>query len=137
MKTAFHVVYTVLALNFAIPAVLYAVDPRGSLASFVEVGRLLGAAEMPHTEDSIVWRVLAIANVATLAFGCVLLQLNLRKWFPILTPLVFLKSIAAIGFLVAYLSEGYPAYLAVVALDTLTAAAMAFFAVRARRLLPA
>lgn len=81
------------------------------------------------------WRVLGIANVATLGFCCVLLQVNLRRYFAVLLPLLFLKSMASVGFLVAYASEPHPSYLAACLFDALTVAAMWFFATRAHRAL--
>lgn len=132
MKTAFHVVYTVLALNFLIPAALYAIDPAGSMASFLALDAALGGGPYPHAEDSVVWRVLAVANVFTLGFGCVLLQVDLRRFFAALWLLLFLKASASMGFLVAFAFEGHPFQLAAFALDAVTVAAMWFFATRAR-----
>ena len=131
MKKAFHVVYTILALNFLIPVIMYAVSPHESLVQFTNIGAALGSLSYPHSEDSVLWRVLAIANVTTLGFCCILLQVNLKKWYPCLIPLVFLKGMAALGFLVAYFFEPYRGYLAGTALDSLTVAAMWFFATRA------
>jgi hypothetical protein len=79
------------------------------------------------------WRVLAIANVATLGFCCVLLQLDLKHWFPVLTPLVFLKSCASIGFGIHFLVEPMPSYLAACVFDGVTVGAMLFFAIAAKR----
>jgi hypothetical protein len=135
MKTAFHVVYTVLALNFLIPVLFYVFDGAGTVETWAWLGEFLGGETYAHTEDSMFWRVLGIANVATLGFCCVLLQLDLRKWFPVLTPLVFLKGCASFGFGVAFVLEGYPQFLAACLFDAVTVAAMLFFAIRARRVL--
>ncbi|MBW1881681.1 MAG: hypothetical protein JRJ84_25255 [Deltaproteobacteria bacterium] len=135
MKTAFHVVYTVLALNFIIPVLFYVFDGAGTIENWAWLGEFLGGDPYGHTEDSVLWRVLGIANVATLGFCCVLLQLDLKKWFPVLTPLVFLKGSASFGFLVAFLLEGYPQFLAAFLFDGVTVAAMLFFAIRAHRVL--
>jgi len=133
MKRAFHVVYTALALNFIIPVLIYIFDPQGAVAGFVQVGQLFSATPYPHSEDSMLWRVLGIANVATLGFSCVLLQVNLRRYFAALLPLLFLKSMASVGFLVAYVSEPHPSYMAACLFDAITVAAMWFFATRAHR----
>ena len=135
MKIAFHVIYTVLALNFLIPVLGYIFDGPGTIATWAWLGEFLGGPPYVHSEDSRFWRVLAIANVATLGFCCVLLQVDLRRWFPVLVPLVFLKSCAAIGFGVVWLLEPYPQYLAAALFDGLTVAAMIFFAVQGRRAL--
>ncbi len=132
MKRAFHIVYTILALNFLIPAVLYAAAPDTALSLFIQTGDFFGVA-YPYTEDSGLWRILACANVFTLAFVCVLLQIDLLRFWAALYPLVFLKSMAALGFAVAWLTGGqYPGYLAAFLLDAVTAAAMIFFAAKAR-----
>lgn len=133
MKLAFHVVYTALALNFFIPVVFYVLDGPGTIAQWAWLGETLGGPPYTHSEDSVFWRVLGIANVATLGFCCVLLQADLKRWFPVLAPLVFLKGCAAVGFLVAWLVEPYPQYLAACVFDTVTVAAMLFFAFQARR----
>src|SRR5579863_84234 len=120
MKKAFHVVYTILALNFFIPVIFYAINPHGTIEQFTAMGTFLGSPVYPHSEDSVMWRVLAIANVTTLGFCCVLLQVDLKRWFPCLIPLVFLKSMAALGYLIAFLFEPYRGYLAGTALDAVT-----------------
>ena len=128
MKRAFHFVYTILALNFFIPVFVYIFDPHSALTQFVSVGALLGTPAYIHSEDSVLWRVLAIANVTTLGFCCVLLQVNIRKWYPALVPLAFLKSMAALGFLIAFMAEPFRGYLAAFALDSTTVLLMVFFA---------
>jgi hypothetical protein len=133
MKAAFHVVYTALALNFILPVLGYVFAPDQAVGAFAELGQTLGGGAYPHTEDSVFWRVLGIANVATLGFCCVLLQVDLRRFFPALWPLLFLKSMASLGFGVAFLLEPFPAYLAACVFDALTVGAMAFFATRAHR----
>lgn len=131
-KRAFHVVYTILAANFIIPVLIYIFAPERAVASFAGVGLAFGAGPYPHTEDSMLWRVLGIANVATLGFCCVLLQIDLRRYYAALLPLLFLKSAASLGFLIAFVFEPYPSYLAASLFDGVTVAAMAFFASRAR-----
>ena len=109
MKPAFHVVYTLLALNFWIPVLVYVFAPDVAIGQFAALGEPFGAG-YPHTEDSVFWRVLGIANVATLGFCCVLLQVDLKRFFPVLFPLVFLKGSATIGWLAAFAVEPQPQY---------------------------
>lgn len=132
MKRAFHVVYTVLALNFFLPVLGYIFEPTAVIDQFASISTLFGVPYV-HTEDSMIWRVLAIANVSTLGFCCVLLQVDLQKWFPVLTPLVFLKSCASIGFGIAFVCEPMPTYLAACILDGVTVGAMLVFAIAAKR----
>ncbi|MSP93352.1 MAG: hypothetical protein EXR79_16425 [Myxococcales bacterium] len=137
MKRAFHIVYTILALNFFLPSLAYIFAPDFAVGQFAGIGAMFGAGPYPHTEDSMLWKVLGIANVMTLAFVCVLLQLDLRKWLPCLAPLLFLKGMAAMGFLVAFVVEPYPSYLAGFLLDAVTCAAMWYFATAAHKELEA
>ncbi|MBM3266743.1 MAG: hypothetical protein FJZ01_03755 [Candidatus Sericytochromatia bacterium] len=132
---AFHVVYTVLALQFLVPALIYAFAPGVAVAEYARLGPMLGGGAYPHTEDSTLWRVLAVANVLTLAFCCALIQVDLRKWFPVLTPLVFLKGTAAVGLLLAWFAEPFPGHLAGCVLDTVTVALLLYFGINARRAL--
>ena len=132
MKRAFHLVYTVLALNFILPTMVYIFDPTTAVGQFAGLSEMFGV-QYVHSEDSMFWRVLAIANVATLGFCCVLLQVDLKKWFPVLTPLVFLKSMASAGFGIAFLFEPMPTYLAAFLFDGVTVLAMLFFAIAAKR----
>jgi len=127
VKRWFHVVYTILALNFLIPAALYAVAPDFALQSFWRIGDLFGVPYL-HSEDSVFWRVLAVANVAMLGFTCVLLQVDVKKYQAALYPLVFLNAMASLGFGVAFLFEPYPGYLAAFLLDGATLALMIIFA---------
>ena len=92
---------------------------------------------MPGANENLLWRVLAVANVLTLGFCCVLIQLDIRRWFPVLTPLLFLKACAAIGFAITWGWTGYAGYGAAAALDGVTCWAMWFFATRYRRSLGA
>lgn len=65
---------------------------------------------------------------------CALLQYDLRRFYPVLVPLVFMKTLAALAFLAVYLfAYRYPAFLAVTVYDGLTVFLMLFFAIRARR----
>jgi len=132
VKRWFHVVYTILALNFIIPATLYAVAPRFALQSFWRIGDLFGVPYM-HSEDSVFWRVLAVANVYMLGFVCVLLQVDIKKYWAAIYPLTFLKAMASLGFLVAFFFEPYPGYLGAFLLDGVTFALMIIFARGARR----
>lgn len=120
-------VYTILAINFIIPTLIYIFAPDYAVARFAALGTAFGVP-YTHTEDSVLWRVLAIANVATLGFVCVFAQVDIRKHWPALYPLWFLKSMAVLGFLVAYAIEPFPGYLGAALLDGVTVTLMVVFA---------
>ncbi len=129
----FQVVFTILTLNFAIPALSYTFTPSQAIEGFMQVNRLLGGGTYPFDESaSELWRILAAANVAALAFMCLLLQLDLRRWYPVLTPLCFLKGWAAAGLAGLYvLHPEVPLFLIGALLDGVTCASFIFFATRA------
>ena len=131
----FQIVFTILTLNFIIPAFSYTFAPQLAMGQFLEINSILGGAEYTFPEaQSRVWRYLAAACVMTLGLCCFLLQLNLRRFYPVLVPLTFMKAYAACCWLVGWLAEpGLRFFLAAAVLDFVTSAAFVFFAVRAHR----
>ncbi len=130
----FQLVYTVLTLNFLVPAVSYLVAPQVAVDQVHQISALLGAAPYPAAEDGHMWRFLAFANVMALGFMCLLLQINLRRWYPVLLPLMFLKSCAVFGSAYIGLVQVHHRFFAFpVVFDGLTVVAMGVFASRARR----
>lgn len=134
----FRLVYLVLVLNFAIPALFYLFLPNFAVDRFEEVGRTLGDGLYPMRagELGFMWRVLAAGNVMTLAFMCGLILWDVRKYYVVLVPLVFLKGFSALAYLGVFLiALPYRGFLAIFALDSVTAIAMVVFARRAYQLL--
>lgn len=132
----FQIVYTILTLNFFIPALGYYFAPDASWASFRALGTLLGSPEYIYPENSQYWRILGAGNVMTLAFMCFLLQVSLTRFYPILPALVFLKACSAFGFLGVYLwVYKYSLFLAAFLFDGVTMLAMLYFAISAHRAL--
>ena len=133
MVRVHKVVYAILTLNFWIPVLFYIFDPAGAVASFGGIGEVFGMT-YAHSEDSVLWWVLGIANVSTLGFCCALLWWDVRRWFSVLVPLVYLKSWASIGFGAYFvLVESHPAYLAACLFDGITVVTMIASAVAAKR----
>ncbi|MBI4349762.1 MAG: hypothetical protein HY553_23195 [Elusimicrobia bacterium] len=131
----FRAAYLLIMLNFLLPALGYILAPSLAIREFERVGMLLGGGPyaLAAGETGHVWRVLGATNVLTLAFMCGLLLWDLRRFYPVLVPLLFLKTSTAVLYLGVFLAvERYPAFLAVFALDAATAAAMAYFAIAAR-----
>lgn len=131
-RLAFRIAYTILAANFIVPSLVYALAPDHAIESFVRLGTFLGGTEYRWTEESRFWHVLGVGNVATLGFCCVLLLADLERFYPVLWPLVFLKGCSVAGFLVVWLQTRYPAFLAASLFDLLTCAAFVYFARGAR-----
>lgn len=138
MIRAFKVVYTLLTLNFILPALYYCVDPAGAAETYYALAQLVGSeAGQPWSEESRFWLILGIGNVATLGFLCFLILRDLRKNYNMLLPLCFLKGCSILGFAVAWLSHGHPSFLIGVIFDGLTLFCMIFFATKAHNELTA
>lgn len=128
----FQLVFTLLTLNFALPAVSYVVAPEIAAEQFSSINQLLGGGPYLAPEsESRVWRYLGAANVMTLGLMCLLMQLDLRRYFVILLPLTFLKAYNATLYAGGYLTTGQPAFLAVAVFDYLTSALFVVFSRRA------
>lgn len=131
----FQIAFTLLTLNFVVPAASYAVAPDQAVGQIRAANRILGgdAYDAPESRSR-VWRYLGAANVMTLGLMCLLLQLNLRRFILVLVPLAFLKGYNALLFLLGFAaSPGLPVLLAIAILDFATTFAFLFFARRAWR----
>jgi hypothetical protein len=128
----FRVVYAVLTLNFILPAISYITHPQMFVKTFDQLNRVFGGGAFPRTEDTAAWHMLAVGNVMTLGFMCALLWVDLRRFYPVLPALLFLKGFSALYSLgIALANPDMPAFYGVFLFDGFTVAAMAFFAVRA------
>jgi len=131
----FQIVFTILTLNFVIPAFSYTFLPKVAVGQFLHINQVLGGHAYTFPEaGSRLWRYLGAANVMTLGFMCFLLQLDLRKYRAVLVPLVFMKFYAASMWLGGWIqAPEYPVLLAASILDYTTTAAFLFFGIRAMR----
>lgn len=131
---AFQAVYTFLTLNFLVPSIAYLVAPDLVLGQIRDGLALAGLPPFPlEGEHGFIWRTLAGTNVLALAFMCLLLQIDLRRFFPLLLPLAFLKGTTAVAFLLQYaLALRHPFFVAIFLWDGLAVFLMLFFASRAR-----
>lgn len=131
----FRVVYTLIMLNFFVPAVSYVVAPSMAIDSLDRVNRALGGGPYPFQESTALWHMLGVGNVMTLAFMCGLLLVDLRRFYPVLPALAFLKAFSACYATAIGLGSHAPVFLAIGVLDGSTTVAMVYFAVRAHRAL--
>jgi hypothetical protein len=131
----FRIVYAVLALNFIIPAISYIAAPEMTEKTLDQVNRALGGGPYPFVESGQVWHMLAVGNVMTLGFMCTILFVDLRRFYPALPALVFLKAFSAVYSAVIGTRLASPAFHAIAVLDGTTTLAMIFFAVRAHNAL--
>lgn len=125
----FRVVYLLLTLNFAAPVVTYLFDRHVAESTVSRLNVALGG--QPLFETGELWHMLAIGNVATLAFLCALLWLDLRRAYVALPALIFLKATSALTSLGLAFVHGLPAFLAIFVLDAFTTVVIALSAQRA------
>ncbi len=135
----FQVVFTILTLNFLVPAATYLFAPDLAYGELDRLCSILGWEPMTDPErGSEFWRFLGFSNVLALAFMCALMQLNLRRWYPVLLPLLVLKGGSVVGAAWLFVfGSGHPFFALAVLFDGVTMAAMIFFSSRAHRALPA
>jgi hypothetical protein len=132
----FQIIFTILTLNFAIPSLSYAFAPHIAIDQFAQLNANLGGTQYnaEFEMNSRFWYFLGTANVMTLAFMCFLLQYNLRRFFPVLIPLTFMKAMAATLWLSGFIrAPEYPGCMAAAILDYVTSAAFVYFSVTALR----
>jgi hypothetical protein len=134
----FQVVFTILTVNFFVPAVVYLFAPDLAYGELDRLCSIFGWELMASAErGSEFWRFLGFSNVFTLGFMCLLLQLDLRRWHPVLLPLLVLKGASVVGAAWLFLfGSGHPFFALAVGFDGVTMAAMIVFASRAHRALP-
>lgn len=131
---AFQIVYTIILLNFFIPACSYIAAPAMTVDTLDRVNRALGGGAYPFSESSALWHMLGVGNVMTLAFMCGLLLLDVRRFFPVLPALAFLKAFSAVyATVIGFTSPSAPVFLGIGVLDGTTTVAMVYFAVIGRR----
>jgi hypothetical protein len=129
MIRAFRVVYSLLTLNFILPALYYCFDHEGAAATYYKLASIVGSeAGQPWSEDSRFWLIMGIGNVATLGFLCFLMLKDLKANYNMLLPLCFLKGCSIVGFFVAWVIHGHPSFLIGVLFDAVTLFCMIFFA---------
>ena len=135
-RLAFQVVFTLLSLNFLVPAATYLLAPERAIAPLLDLGARLGWPEYPALaaeSGSFVWRTLAATNVLTLGTLCVALQWNVVRHYPLLFPLAFLKGATALAFAGQWaVGFRHPLFLAIALWDGLAVFLFLFFASRAR-----
>lgn len=129
---AFRIGYTLLGLNFLIPAISYIALPSATYDTLDQVNRLLGGGAYP-AESGHLWHMLGTGNVMTLAFFCFFLLYDLRRFYPALPALLFLKGFSAAYALAIGIANGLPVFVAVFVLDGLTTLALWQLAARAHR----
>ncbi len=130
----FQLVFLFFTLNFIFPSLSYAVSPDTAYAGFLKVGAFLWSAPYPKAEDSYFWRFLGASNVFCLGAMCLFLQIDLKRYYPILPSLLILKAGTSLQFLVHFAFVlHHPSFLVIGLYDALTCAGFVWFARSAHR----
>ena len=86
-----------IGVHLALVALAILVVPLALVGQFRALGGLFGqfyaVGEFGH-----LWRILAAANVATLAFVCFSIQTNVRRFGAMVGPFAFMTTVGALGF---------------------------------------
>ena len=130
---AFQVGYVLLAANFILPAASYIVAPQLALGTLDRINVLLGGGHLPPGPGGELWHMLAVGNVMTLGFLCLLILIDLQRFYPALPALAFLKAFSAFYSLQLGLSLHLPAFEGIFVLDGTTTIALVALAVAAHR----
>jgi hypothetical protein len=126
----FRIVYALLAIQFAIPALSYMVVPEMTEEMLDRINRALGGAAVPPSEVQCesIWHMLAVGNVMTLGFMCALMAWNLRRHYALLPGLAFLKGFSAFYSLLLGFAHRMPMFYAIAVLDAATTGVIIYFA---------
>jgi len=133
--TQSQVVFAFLAIQFIIPAISYIAAPAVTVAQLSRLNALLGGGPYTVPESGHLWHMLAVGNVMTLGVMCAMLAWDLRRYYPILPALAFLKGFSALYSLAIGAAHGLPMFYGIFALDGATTLVMIFFGRRAHRAL--
>lgn len=131
----FQLVFTYLSAQFVVGGLTYLIAPDVARGGLEDLARRLGAPDEAGAigGESLVWRTLAGTNVLTLGVMCLLLQLDVKRFFPVLYPLVFMKAATAVAFLVTGVRLDLRVLVAVGLYDAFNVLLMLIFAPAARR----
>lgn len=117
-QRAFLGVHGFFAVAFAVATLAYAFGAEQVVANWT------GPGGAPGPEDGVLWHTLAVGNVAALSVCCGLLAYDRHRYWPVRFPLWTMKGIAALGFGLAWPSDGALAYLVAFAADGATLVAL-------------
>lgn len=127
----FQITFGLITLFFAVDGLTYVVEPELAVRVFSGLNELLGGDHLAPP-DVPPWRYGTTAGITTLAVMCALLQLDVRRFYALLGPVVFFKACNAVLYLGGYATTPLPVYLALAGLDVILCVAMVATARRAR-----
>lgn len=124
---AFQLGYLAIAANFILPAISYVAAPQLAEQTVSRLNVLLGGGPLPMGEAPL-WHMLAVGNVMTLGFLCLLMLYDLERFYPALPGLAFLKAFSSLYSLSIAVAHRWPAFAAIFALDGATTLLMVVLA---------
>jgi hypothetical protein len=125
----FQMVFVVLTLMFTSSTITYTLMPAMTMESFSTINQILGGGELqlPDSESQF-WRLLGCGNVAALMLCCLLLLINIKRFYPVVYPLLLMKGFVGFSWLYIYLQDTSIPFFGVAAgLDVLTFFVILYF----------
>lgn len=130
----FQIVYSLLAAQSLALAAGFLWAPDFIVDGFVRLGSWMGGEYYPLYERSYLWRMLAAAQVMTPGFICLFLQLDVKRHWAALYPLIFMRVITAAAYLAVFAAVlTFPAFFVVAVWDIAACFILIYFARAGRR----
>jgi nitric oxide reductase large subunit len=94
-----------LAVSFAVVGILFIAVPSGVLDTISDLGELLGNnTRAPHTQEDL-WLALAFAYMVVITGICVVAQMDVVRYRPLLVVLAVGKTASSLGSLAFFLFD--------------------------------
>jgi hypothetical protein len=94
-----------LAVSFAVVGILFIAVPSGVLDTISDLGELLGNnTRAPHTQEDL-WLALAFAYMVVITGICVVAQMDVVRYRPLLLVLAVGKTASSLGSLAFFLVD--------------------------------
>ncbi|MFA6316153.1 MAG: hypothetical protein WC943_01945 [Elusimicrobiota bacterium] len=130
----FQVLCGAVALHAFVTGLAILLSPESAMEPFLWLGVTLGGMEYPASEHSYLWRSLAAVETWGVGFMAAFLQLDIRRRWPVLWPLAFMKTASSAAFLVVFIGASrWPAFWALGLRDAVLAGAVLYLAFAARK----
>ena len=131
----FQLVFGLLILMFGYSSITYTFMPAMTMESFSMINQILGGGELNlPDQQSDFWRLLGCGNVVALCLCCVMLSLNIKRFYPVVYPLLLMKGFVGFSWLYIFIKDTSVPFFGIAAgLDVVTFFVILYFPRKARR----
>ncbi|HIA01795.1 MAG TPA: hypothetical protein EYN66_07775 [Myxococcales bacterium] len=125
----FQIVFVILALMFGYSSITYTFMPAMTMESFSTLNKLMGGSALILPDQvSDFWRLLGCGNVVALMLCCIMLVLNIKRFYPVVYPLLLMKGFVGFSWLYIYLQDTSVPFFGIAAgMDVLTFFVILYF----------